>query len=160
MIVKPPQWCSLLPIRFARPSFANDTPEAWAKLEQDYRKLLRELQEAAQCFGAARVEQDVHDIIKGRQGRTPDELNALELNALLLAEHDARAAKGLVNKKGQVDKRALASQFRKKHRLRVKVESVTRRLDRALDAREREIREKAEFDRKLRKPSIVGSETK
>ena len=150
MIVKPPPWSSFHPVRFVRPSVINDTPEAWAKLERDYRKFLRELREAVECFGTARVEQDVHDMIKGQQGRTPDE----KVKALLLAEHDLQAAKGKVNKT------KLAREFRKEHGLKIKVWSVRRRLDRALEDRERQVRAKAEFDRKLRQPSIVGSETK
>jgi hypothetical protein len=163
MIVKlPPEWCSIYPVRFARPSVVNDTPEAWAKLEPDYVKFLRELREAVWCFGAERVDRDLHDIITGRQGRTPDkDLNTLDkLNALLVAEHDARKANGLVNKKGQVNLMKLAREFRKEHHLRVKVRSVRTRLTRALKDREQQVREKAEFDRKLRKPSLVGSGTK
>ena len=151
MIVKlPPGWCSIYPVRFARPSVVNDTPQAWAKLERDYRKFLRELQEAVECFGADRVERDLHDIIKGRQGRTPDE----EFDTLLVKEHDLRRAKGKVNKT------KFAREFGRQRHLKIKVRSLVKRLDRALDARERRIREKAEFDRMLRKPSVVGSETK
>jgi hypothetical protein len=151
MIVKvPPEWYSIYPVRFSRPSVINDTPQAWTKLKQDYRKFLRELQEAVECFGADRVERDLHDIIKGRQGRTPDE----EFDTLLVKEHDLRRAKGKVNKT------EFAREFRRQRHLKIKVRSLVKRLDRALEARERRIREKAEFDRMLRKPSVVGSETK
>jgi hypothetical protein len=157
MIVRlPPELYSIYPVRFARPSGINNTPEAWAKLERDYRKFLRELREAVWCFGAERLEQDLHDIITGRQGRTSDE----EFNELLVKEHDLRKAKGQVNNKGQVNLTELARVIRKQHHLKIKVHSLTKRLARALDARERRVREKAEFDRQMRKPSIVGSGTK
>jgi hypothetical protein len=150
-ILKPPQSCSLVPIRFARASFVNDTPEAWAKLERDYQQFLRELREAVWCFGAARIEQDVHDIIKGRQGRTPDE----ELNRQLLHEYDLRAAKGKMNLT------EFAREFRKKHHLRtVKDDSVRRQLMRLLKTRERETRKRVEHERKLWRPSLIGSGTK
>jgi hypothetical protein len=151
MILKPPQWCSIHPIRFALPSDVNDTPQVWAKLERDYQQFLRELREAVRCFGAERIEQDVHDIVKGRQGRTANE----ERNKLLLAGYDARAAKGKVKliEHGRG--------VREKHHLRtVKDDSVTRQWRRLLKIRERQSREKAEHDRKLRRPSLVGSGTK
>ena len=160
MILKFPQWCSLVPIRFARTSVVNDTPQARAKLARDYQKFLRELREAVECFGAERVKQDVHDIITGRQGRTPDQDG---LNTLLLDEYDSRdsrKAKGQVNNKGQVNKLKLAREFCKTHGLKIKVNSVKRRLDRALDDRKRQVREQAEFDGKLQKPSLIGSGTK
>jgi hypothetical protein len=157
MILKPPQGCSIHPLRFARPSAVNDTPQAWAKLERDYVKFLRELREAVWCFGAARVEQDVHRIIKGRQGRTPDQ----KLNALLFKEHDLRKAKGQVKNKGKVNLTELVREVRKKHHLRtVKEDSLRTQVRRLLKTREREIREKAEHERKLRRRSLVGSGTK
>jgi hypothetical protein len=154
MILKFPQWCSLVPIRFDRTSVVNDTPQARAKLARDYQKFLRELREAVVCFGAERVEQDVHDIITGRQGRTPDQDG---LNTLLLDEYDSRDSR---KAKGQVNKLKLAREFCKTHGLKIKVNSVKRRLDRALDDRKRQVREQAEFDGKLRKPSLIGSGTK
>jgi hypothetical protein len=150
MILKPPRLCSLVPIRFVPPSLVNDTPKAWAKLERDYQQFLRELGEAVRCFGAERVKRDVHGIIKGRQGRTANE----ERNRLLLAGYDARA-------KGKVKLIEAARGVREKHHLRtVKDDSVTRQWRRLLKIRERQSREKAEFDRRLRKPSVVGSGTK
>jgi hypothetical protein len=83
MILKRPQW--YYPVRFARPSDFNDTPQAWAKLERDYRKFLRELGEAVRCFGAEKVGRDLHEIIKGRQGNTPKE----KRNARILAKYSA-----------------------------------------------------------------------
>jgi hypothetical protein len=146
MIVKwPPELYSIHPVRFARPNAINNTPQAWAKLERDYQKFLRELREAVWCFGAERLEQDLHNIITGRQGRTSDE----EFDGRLLKEHDLRAAKGKVNKT------EFACEFRRQRHLKIKVRSLVKRLDRALDARERRIREKAEFDRQMR-----GSGTK
>jgi hypothetical protein len=140
------------PVRFVRPSIVNDTPEAWAKLERDYRQLLRELREAVDCFGAERVERDLHAITKGRQGRTPDEdLNGQQLNRQLLEEYDLRAAEGEVNVS------ALARDFRNEHHLEVTIGAIRKRLERALDAREQQIREQAEFDRMIREPSIVGT---
>jgi hypothetical protein len=154
MIVKPPPVCSIYPVRFARPSVINDTLEAWAKLERDYRKFLQEMREAVDCFGAQRLERDLHDIIKGQRGRTPDQ----KLDALLLQEHDLRAAKGKVNYS------KLARGFHEKHHLHhVKVEAVRKRLIRALDDRERQVTEKAEFDKKLKaasqQPSIIGTKS-
>src|SRR5215469_6063208 len=154
MILKFPQRCSLVPIRFARTSVVNDTPQARAKLARDYQKFLRELREAVECFGAERVKQDVHDIITGRQDRTPDQDG---LNTLLLDEYDSR---DLRKAKGQVNKLNLAREFCKTHGLKIKVNSVKRRLDRALDDRKRQVREQAEFDGKLQKPSVIGSGTK
>ena len=135
-------------VRFAQPSVVNDTPEAWAKLERDYVKFLRELREAVCCFEAARVEQDVHNIVKGRPGNTPKK----QRNAHLLAEYDARAAKGPVNKS------KLAREYRKKHGLRIKDDSLRKQLDRLLEARD-EIREKAEQEPKLRWPSLIWNGT-
>jgi hypothetical protein len=149
--LKPPQWCSSHPIRFVLPSHGLDGTQALTKLERDYQQFLRELREAVVCFGAARVKQDVQDIIKGRQGNTPDE----ERNTLLLAEYDLQAANGKVN----VSK--LARDFRKKHHLRtVKANSLRTQVTRLLETREWEIRKKAESDRMLRKPSVAGSATK
>jgi hypothetical protein len=138
------------PIRFARPSIVNDTPEAWAKLERDYWRFLRELNEAVRCFGAERVERDLHNITKGRQGRTPDE----KLNGQLLKEYDLRAAKGKVNVS------ELLRDFRDKYHLKVTIGALRNRLGRVSDAREQQVREQAEFDRMMQKPSIVGSCTK
>ena len=96
----------------------------------------------------------MHDIITGRQGRTPDQDG---LNTLLLDEYDSR---DLRKAKGQVNKLNLAREFCKTHGLKIKVNSVKRRLDRALDDRKRQVREQAEFDGKLQKPSLIGSGTK
>jgi hypothetical protein len=154
MIVKPPPaWYSIYPLRFARPSVVNDTPQAWAKLEQDYRKFLRELQEAVQCFGADRVERDLHDILKGRQGNTPDE----ERNTLILAEYDLRARKGRVNKS------ELARDLARPHE---QPKSVRRQLLRLLEAREQQAKRKAQGDREFQEAlqrlgkTLLGSVTK
>jgi hypothetical protein len=147
---------SIYPVRFARPSVVNDTPDAWAKLERDYRQqFLRELHEAVQCFGAERVERDLHGITKGRQGRIPD-----KYDALLLKEHDSRRAKGQANNKGQVNLSKLAREFRKEHHLHAKADSVRRRLTRALGDRDKQAQRDREFQEALREPSIVGSGTK
>jgi hypothetical protein len=138
------------PLRYP-PSFLNDSPQARARFRQDYRVFLRE---AVQYLGAAEVGRDLHDIIKGRQGRIPDE----ERNALILAEYYSREAKGFVDKKGRVNRNKLAREFVEEHG--EEFEAVRRQLNRLLNALER----KAGRDRKLKaalqRPSLLGTVTK
>jgi hypothetical protein len=94
------------------------------------------LREAVQYLGAQEVERDLHDIITGRQGNTPDE----ERNALILAEYDSRARKGPVNKS------ELARDLARPHE---QPKSVRKQLLRLLEAREQQAKRKALKDRKF-----------
>jgi hypothetical protein len=150
MIVKPPpEWYSIYPVRFSRPSVVNDTPQAWAKLEQDYRNFLRELQEAVGCFGAERVERDLRDIIKGPQVRAPDE----EFNSLLLAQYDAAAAKG------PVDIPEFSRGFYQTHPLGQSAKAIEKRLRRLLKAQKREAERQRKLLTKLKRPSLLNEGT-
>jgi hypothetical protein len=150
MIVKvPPEWYSIYPVRFSRPSVINDTPQAWAKLKQDYRKFLRELQEAVGCFGAERVERDLRDIIKVQRGRTPD----APLNELLLGEYAAAVAKG------PVDISNFSKAFFKRHGRSQSAQAVEKRLRRLLKAQEREAERQRKLLAKLKRPSLLNKGT-
>jgi hypothetical protein len=154
MIVKPPPgWCSIYPIRFARPSVINDTPQARAKLERDYRKFLRELQEAVQCFGPDRLEQDLRDLIKGQQGRTPD----APLNALLLDEWDAAVAVDPTATRTESAK-GFYDRYRQQFRPQ-SVRAVEKRLTRLLQARERKAERERKLLAKLKRPTLIGTES-
>ena len=72
------------PLTFATPSVVNDTPQARAKVERDYKEIV---QEVVRYLGAERVRELNAEVAIARRGRTPDE----RLNKLLLDEWDADA---------------------------------------------------------------------
>ena len=139
------------PLRYP-PSLLNDSPQARARFRRDYRVFLRE---AVQYLGAETVEEDLHDIIKGQQGRTPDK----KLNTLLLTEWDAAVAEDPTVTRTEVAKDCY-ERYRQQS-----VRAVEKRLTRALQDRERKAQareRKAERERKLlaklKRPTLLGTE--
>jgi hypothetical protein len=78
------------PLTFATPSVINDTDEARAKVERDYKEIVRE---AERYLGPKRVAELNKEIAMARRGNRPDR----PLNDLVLAEWDAAAADGPVD---------------------------------------------------------------
>lgn len=117
------------PLTFSVPTLLNDTGEARAKAERDFKNIVRE---AVRYFGPAKVKQVVQEITKRRQGNTPDKRR----NALMLAEYDAAPQ--------PVNKKKFAREFFKKHRQQ-SPEAVEKQLTRLLKARQQaEAKKKAE----------------
>ena len=135
------------PLTFSVPTFLNDTDEARAKAERDFKKIVRE---AVWYFGPAKVKQVVQEITKRRKGNTPDQRR----NALILAEYDA-APKPAIKKK-------FAREFSKKHRQQ-SPEAVEKQLGRLLEARQQaEAKKKAQQKSPLLKArrgkTLLGTE--
>jgi hypothetical protein len=135
------------PLTFSVPTLLNDTDEAHAKAERDFKKIVRE---AAWYFGPAKVKQIVREITKRRQGNTPDKRR----NALMLAEYDAAPK--------PVNKKKFACEFSKKHRQQ-SPEAVEKQLTRLLKARQQaEVKKKAERKSPLlesrRGKTLLGTE--
>jgi hypothetical protein len=129
------------PLTFATPSVVNDIPQARAKVERDYKKIVRE---AARYLGAKRVKELNKEVAIARRGRTPNE----SLNERLRAEYDVAAADG------PVDIPKFSEEFYKAHRQQ-SAKAVERRLRRLLKAWEKA----RDWDRKLKdcqRPSFVG----
>jgi hypothetical protein len=132
------------PLRYP-PSLLNDSPQARARFRRDYRVFLRE---AVQYLGAAAVAQDLHDIIKGQQGRAPDE----KLNALLLAQYAAATAKG------PVDIPDFSKGFYETQHVGQSAKAVEKRLRRLLQAQERKDERGRRLKAALQRPSLIGTE--
>ena len=136
------------PLTFFTPSLINDTDEARAKVERDFKKIVRE---AVLYLGAAKVKQIVQEITKGRKGNTPDK----QRNARMLAEYDLAAAKGPVNKT------KFAREFSKRHREQ-SLEGTEKHLRRLLAQRQAEAEKKVERKFPLlqikRGKSLLGTE--
>ena len=138
------------PLIFNTPSVILDTEKARAKVERDFEKIVRE---AVIYLGPRKVKRIVHEITKGRKGNTPDERR----NLSMLAEFDAEASKGKVNK------RKFAHDFCKRHREQ-SPEATKRHLERLLKARQEEAKKKTLDERKIqelksrRGKSLLGAE--
>jgi hypothetical protein len=109
------------PLTFATPSLINDTDEARAKVERDYKEIVRE---AVRYLGAKRVKQLNKEVAIARRGRTPDE----RLNALVIAEWNAAAVK---------DPTAFSKAFYEKHPQGHSARAVEKRLKPLLKAQEK-----------------------
>jgi hypothetical protein len=135
------------PLTFSVPTLLNDTDEARAKVERDFKKIVRE---AVQYFGPVKVKQVVQEITKRRKGNTPDERR----NSLMLAEYDAAP--------NPVNKKKFAREFSKKHRQQ-SPEAVEKQLGRLLEARQQaEAKKKAQQKFPLlkarREKTLLGTE--
>jgi hypothetical protein len=75
-----------LPVTFATPSIVNDTPQAHAKVERDYKKIV---EEAVRYLGPERVAELNKEVAIARRDNRPDK----PLNELVLAEWDAAPVK-------------------------------------------------------------------
>jgi hypothetical protein len=107
-------------LTFSVPTFLNDTDDARAKAERDFKKIVRE---AVGYFGNAQVKQIVLEITKRRKGNTPNQWR----NALMLDEYDATPK--------PVNKKKFAREFSRKHRQQ-SAEAVEKQLTRLLKARQ------------------------
>ena len=136
------------PLTFATPSLVNDTPEARAKVERDYKKIVRE---AVRYLGPKRVAELNKEVAIARRGRTPDK----PLNELLLAKYDVAASDG------PVDIPRFSEEFYKAHRLQ-SPKAVEKRLKRQLKTQELKVgllkvRDKDRILKAgLQRPSLVG----
>jgi hypothetical protein len=118
------------PLTFSVPSILNDTEEARAKAEQDFKKIVRE---AVWYFGPEMVRQVIKEITKRRKGNTPDERR----NSLMLAEYDSAPQR--------VNKTKFARDFFRKHGGQ-SPEAVEKQLTRLLKARQQaEAKKKAQL---------------
>ena len=137
------------PLTFAPPGVIKDTPEARAKMEREAKVILREME---RYFGREKFKELVQEISKGGQGNTPDE----ERNALILSEW----------LKEPVNKAKFAREFCQNHPGEESPDAVRKQLDRLLDIREREAKEKAEREQEFqealqyRGKSLLGDGTK
>jgi hypothetical protein len=124
------------PLTFATPSLINDTDEARAKVERDYKEIVRE---AVRYLGAKRVKELNKEVAIARRGRKPNEL----LNKLVLARWDKAAVK---------DPTAFSKAFYKEYPQGHSARAVEKRLKPLLKARDRDRKLKAA----LQRPSLVG----
>jgi len=129
------------PLTFATPSVVNDTPQARAKVERDYKEIV---QEVVRYLGAERVRELNAEVAIARRGRTPDE----RLNRLLLDEWDADAVQ---------DPKEFAEAFYEKYPQQAhSVGAVRTRLRRELRAREKARDRERWLKERLQRPSLVG----
>jgi len=129
------------PLTFATPSVVNDTPQARAKVERDYKEIV---QEVVRYLGAERVRELNAEVAIARRGRTPDE----RLNKLLLDEWDADAVQ---------DPKEFAEAFYEKYPQQAhSVGAVRTRLRRELRAREKARDRERWLKERLQRPSLVG----
>jgi len=129
------------PLTFATPSVVNDTPQARAKVEGDYKEIV---QEVVRYLGAERVRELNAEVAIARRGRTPDE----RLNKLLLDEWDADAVQ---------DPKEFAEAFYEKYPQQAhSVGAVRTRLRRELRAREKARDRERWLKERLQRPSLVG----
>jgi hypothetical protein len=133
------------PLTFSVPTLLNDTNEARAKAERDFKKIVRE---AVWFFGPTKVKQVVLEITKRRKGNTPDQRR----NAVMLAEYDAAPK--------PINKKKFAHEFSKRHREH-SFEATEKHLRRLLKARQQaETKKKAERKFPLHRQgrSLLGTE--
>jgi hypothetical protein len=131
-------------LTFATPSAVNDTPEARAKVERDYKEILRE---AYRYSGPERVRELNKEVAIERRGNTPNK----PLNERLLAEHDVAAADGLV------EIPEFSEAFYEKYPQQAHSAAAVRvRLRRLLKAREKARDMDRELKARLQCPSLVG----
>jgi len=129
------------PLTFATPSVVNDTPQARAKVERDYKEIV---QEVVRYLGAERVRELNAEVAIARRGRTPDE----RLNKLLLDEWDADAVQ---------DPKEFAEAFYEKYPQQAhSVGAVRTRLKRELKAREKARDRERRLKERLQRTSLVG----
>ena len=129
------------PLTFATPSVVNDTPQARAKVERDYKEIV---QEVVRYLGAERVRELNAEVAIARRGRTPDE----RLNKLLLDEWDADAVQ---------DPKEFAEAFYEKYPQQAhSVGAVRTRLRRELRAREKARDRERRLKERLQRTSLVG----
>jgi hypothetical protein len=125
------------PLTFATPSVVKDTLKARAKVERDYKEIVRE---AVRYLGPKRVKELNKEVAIARRGRKPDE----RLNALVLAEWDASPTK---------DPTEFSRAFYEKYPQKARsAGAIEKRLERLLKAQDRDRRLKAA----LQRPSLVG----
>jgi hypothetical protein len=128
------------PLTFATPSIVGDTPAARAKVEWDYKKIVRK---AVSYFGPKRVEELNKEVAMERRGRKPDR----RLDERLLAEWNASEGRESIGD--------FSEEFCKRHQQQ-SAGAVDKRLRRLLKERARE----AERDRKLKaalqRPSLLN----
>jgi hypothetical protein len=119
------------------PSVVNDSLKARAKVERDYKEIVRE---AVRYLGPKRVKELNKEVAIARRGRKPDE----RLNALVLAEWDASPTK---------DPTEFSKAFCEKYPQKARsAGAIEKRLERLLKAQDRDRRLKAA----LQRPSLVG----
>jgi hypothetical protein len=129
------------PLTFATPSVVNDTPQARAKVERDYKEIV---QEVVRYLGAERVRELNAEVAIARRGRTPDE----RLNKLLLDEWDADPVQ---------DPKEFTEAFYEKYPQQAhSVGAVRTRLRRELKAREKARDRERWLKERLQRPSLVG----
>ena len=129
------------PLTFATPSVVNDTPQARAKVERDYKEIV---QEVVRYLGAERVRELNAEVAIARRGRTPDE----HLNKLLLDEWDADPVQ---------DPKEFAEAFYEKYPQQAhSVGAVRTRLRRELKARKKARDRERWLKERLQRPSLVG----
>jgi hypothetical protein len=129
------------PLTFATPSVVNDTPQARAKVERDYKEIVQEM---VWYRGAERVRELNAEVAIARRGRTPDE----RLNKLLLDEWDADPVQ---------DPKEFPEAFYEKYPQQAhSVGAVRTRLRRELKAREKARDRERWLKERLQRPSLVG----
>jgi hypothetical protein len=133
-----------LPVTFATPSIVNDTPQAHAKVERDYKKIV---EEAVRYLGPERVAELNKEVAIARRGNRPDK----PLNELVLAEWDAAPVK---------DRTEFSETFYRKHPQQAhSVGAVRKRLGRLLKAREQARNRDRKLQAALQRPSLVSEAT-
>ena len=121
-------------LTFTTPSVVSDSLKARAKVERDYKEIVRE---AVRYLGPKRVKELNKEVAIERRGRKPNRA----LNELVLAEWDAAAAK---------DPTEFVEAFIKKYPQKARsAGAIEKRLERLLKARNR-------LKAALRRPSLVG----
>jgi hypothetical protein len=129
------------PLTFATPSVVNDTPQARAKVERDYKEIVRE---AVRYFGPKRVKELNKEVAIKRRGNTPKRA----LNDLVGAEWDADPVK---------DPKKFSEAFYKKYPEQAhSAGAVKKRLERKLKAQEKAREREEKLKARLQRPSPLG----
>jgi hypothetical protein len=128
------------PLTFATPSVVSDTPEARAKVERDYKEIVRGV---VRYLGPKRVAELNKEIAMARRGNKPNR----SLNDLVLAEWDASPTK---------DPTKFSKAFLQKHPQGHSEGAVKARLKRERTARIKTRRKDRKLRAALQRPSFVG----
>jgi hypothetical protein len=129
------------PLAFATPSVVNDTPQARAKVERDYKEIVREL---VRYLGPERVTELNKEVAIARRGNKPKRA----LNELLLTEWDAAPVKD----PGEFSEDFFEKCPQQAH----SVPAVEKRLRRLLKDREKARDMDRKLKARLQRPSLVS----
>jgi hypothetical protein len=131
------------PLTLITPSIVSDTPQARVKVEQDYKKIVREM---VRYVGVKRVKELNKELGMERKGNKSDR----SLDKQLLDEWDAA-----ITENPAVTRTEVARSFCKRYRQQ-SVRAVEKRLTRLLQVRERNAERERKLRATLQRPSLLN----